>query len=127
MSSQDFERGACTRAGYVLPYSTSPPRFSTQVRPLMATLATARAVDPAASVRCDEMLRLREEARQLQERLRESRMRARAHEREERRSGLRASHSNDYEGFLQRKLLKNALLIARHIAEHCCEELGHNR
>ncbi len=90
----------------------------------MATCAaTQTAVAPAPSA-CDEMVRLREEAKQLQEKLRESRHRAREHEKEERRSGLRATHSNDYELFLQRKLLKNSLAIAGHIAEHCCEELG---
>ncbi len=70
------------------------------------------------------MVHLRGEAKQLQEKLRESRQRAREHEKEERRSGNRANHSNDYELFLQRKLLKNSLAIARHIAAHRCEELG---
>lgn len=70
------------------------------------------------------MMRLRNEAKQLQEKLRESRQRAREHEKEDRRTGLRANHSSDYEHFLQRKLLKNSMLISRHIAEHRCEELG---
>ncbi len=70
------------------------------------------------------MLRLRDEAKHLQEKLRESRQRAKDHEKEERRTGLRANHSSDFEHFLQRKLLKNSMAIARHIAEHRCEELG---
>lgn len=73
---------------------------------------------------CSEMMRLRDQARQLQEKLRESRRKARQHEKSDRRSGERSSHSNDYELFLQRKLLKNSLLIARHIAQHRCEQLG---
>ncbi len=90
----------------------------------MATcVATQTAIAPASSP-CAEMIRLRDEAKHLQEKLRESRQRARAHEKEERRSGLRASHSSDFEHFLQRKLLKNSLAIASHIAEHRCEELG---
>ena len=90
----------------------------------MATCATAQAPVSAAPTPCDEMLRLRDEARHLQEKLRDSRQKAREHEKQDRRDGLRASHSNDYEYFLQRKLLKNSLMIARHIAEHRCEELG---
>lgn len=90
----------------------------------MATCAaTQTALSPASSP-CDEMMRLRDEAKQLQDKLRESRQRAKDHEKEDRRTGLRANHSNDYELFLQRKLLKNSLAIARHIAEHRCEELG---
>lgn len=89
----------------------------------MATCATQAAV-PAVSSPCEEMLRLRDDAKHLQERLRISRQKAREHEKEDRRSGSRASHSNDYELFLQRKILKTSMLIARHIAEHGCEELG---
>ena len=72
------------------------------------------------------MLHLRDEARQLHEKLRMSRQRAREHEKQDRRNGLRINHSNDYEHFLLRKILKNSLLIARHIADHGCEELGRN-
>lgn len=92
----------------------------------MATIPSTEAAAPAVSMPCPEMLRLRDEARQLQERLRESRQSAREHEKQDRRSGERLSHSNDYEQFLQLKLLKNSMLIARHIAEHGCEELGRN-
>ncbi len=90
----------------------------------MATCAATQAAVSTVPSTCDEMVRLRDEAKQLQEKLRESRQRAREHEKEERRSGLRANHSNDYELFLQRKLLKNSLAIAQHIALHRCEELG---
>lgn len=90
----------------------------------MATIPSTEAVTTAVPMPCSEMLRLRDEARQLQEKLRESRQKARQHEKSDRRSGERASHSSDYELFLQRKLLKNSLLIAHHIAEHRCEELG---
>lgn len=90
----------------------------------MASAATSPATVRAVQSRCEEMEHLRQQAKHLHEKLRESRQRAREHEKAERRSGLRANHSNDYEHFLQRKILKNALLIARHIAEHRCEELG---
>ncbi|MBZ5646355.1 MAG: hypothetical protein LAN37_03925 [Acidobacteriia bacterium] len=90
----------------------------------MATLATSEAVAPVLPAGCSEMLRLREQARQFQEKLRTSRQKAREHEKQDRRTDRRGSHSNDFELFLQRKLLKTSLMIARHIAEHRCEELG---
>ncbi len=90
----------------------------------MATCVATQAAAPAVHTPCNEMLHLREEAKQLQEKLRESRQRAREHAQQERRSGVRANHSSDFEHFLQRKLLKNSLAIAHHIAEHGCEELG---
>ncbi len=73
------------------------------------------------------MARLRAEAKQLQEKLRLCRLHARSHVKQERREGLRQNHANDFELFFQRKLLKNSLRIARHIAEHGCEELGKER
>lgn len=90
----------------------------------MATAAATQVAVSAAHTPCDEMLRLRDEARLLQDKLRESRQKAKEHEKADRRNGLRTNHSNDYEHFLQRKLLKNSLAISRHIAEHRCEELG---
>ena len=89
----------------------------------MATSATSQATVSAVPAPCADMARLRDAARQLQEKLRISRQRARQHEKQDRRSGSRSSHSNDYELFLQRKILKNSLQIARHIAEHRCAEL----
>ena len=90
----------------------------------MATLATTDVVTPVLPAGCPQILSLREQAKQLQEKLRHTRQRAREHEKQDRRSGHRTSHSNDFELFLQRKILKTSLLIARHIAEHRCEELG---
>ena len=90
----------------------------------MSASATSQATVREVAIGCDAMLRLRDEARQLHEKLRLSRQKAREHERQDRRTGPRASHSNDYELFLQRKILKNSMMIARHIAEHRCEELG---
>ena len=90
----------------------------------MSASATSQATVREVPLACDEMLHLRDEARQLHEKLRLSRQKAREHESKDRRTGGRASHSNDYELFLQRKILKNSMMIARHIAEHRCEELG---
>ena len=90
----------------------------------MATMATTDVVTPVLPVRCPRMLNLREQAKQLQEKLRHTRQKAREHEKQDRRSGGRSNHSNDFELFLQRKILKTSLLIARHIAEHRCEQLG---
>ncbi len=73
---------------------------------------------------CREIQRLREEAKLLQERLRTSQQRAREHSNVERRSDGRGRSSNDFEQFLQRKILKTSFQIAQHIAEHGCEELG---
>jgi len=70
------------------------------------------------------MERLRGQAKQLHERLRLSRQKAQEHENHERRSDRRGSRTNDYELFLQRKILKTCLRIAEHIARHGCEELG---
>ena len=94
----------------------------------MASVATAtETVAPALRTKCADMERLRAEAKHLQEKLRTSRQRAREHEKQERREGGRLNHSSDYEQFFQRKLLKHSLRIARHIAEHGCEELGKDR
>ncbi|HVP42224.1 MAG TPA: hypothetical protein VMS96_02265 [Terriglobales bacterium] len=93
----------------------------------MATCATSQATPVAASARCVHIDRLREEAKHLQEKLRLSRQQARQHEKQDRRDGSRSTHSNDYELFLQRKIQKNSLRIAHHIAEHGCEKLGHDR
>ena len=82
---------------------------------------------PAVRPRCADMDRLRAEAKQLQEKLRLTRQHARAHQQQDRREGPRANHSNDFELFLQRKMLKNALRMAQHIAQHQCEELGSRR
>lgn len=90
----------------------------------MATVATSDVAAPVLAAGCPQMLHLREQAKQLQERLRLTRQRAREHEKSDRRSGGRSSHSHDFELFLQRKILKTYLQIARHIAEHGCEELG---
>ncbi len=79
---------------------------------------------PVLAAGCPQMLHLREQAKHLQDKLRLTRQQAREHEKQERRSGSRPGHCNDYELFLQRKLLKTSLMIARHIAEHGCEELG---
>ncbi len=90
----------------------------------MATIATSEVAAPVLAVVCPQMLHLREQAKQLQEKLRLTRQRAREHQKQDRRSGDRSTHSPDFELFLQRKILKTCLLIARHIAEHGCEELG---
>ena len=94
-------------------------------------MATVAGVSEAAAVpvraSCPDMARLRAEAKQLQEKLRLSRLHARDHLKRERREGLRQNHANDFEHFFQRKLLRNSLRIARHIAEHGCEELGKER
>lgn len=91
----------------------------------MATIVeNAEAIAPAVRAACPDIERLRAEAKQLHEKLRTSRQRARSHLLDERRAGFRGNHSNDFEHFLQRKILKNSLRIAQHIAEHGCEELG---
>jgi len=90
----------------------------------MATLATSDVAPPVLAAGCPQILHLREQAKHLQEKLRLTRRKAREHEKRDRRSGHRSSHSNDFELFLQRKILKTSLAIARHIAEHRCEELG---
>ncbi len=89
----------------------------------MATCTTTESAFRAAPTRCPDIVRLRQEARQLQEKLRTSQQRARQHQGQDRRSGERP-RSHDYEFFLQRKIMKNCLQIARHIAEHGCEQLG---
>lgn len=90
----------------------------------MATLATSDVATPVLPAGCPHILQLREQTKRLLEKLRLTRQRAREHEKQERRSAARTSHSNDFELFLQRKILKTSLLIARHISEHGCEELG---
>jgi hypothetical protein len=93
----------------------------------MATSCIAHDEKSAAPVHCPEMNRLREEAKHLHEQLRLSRQSARQHEQADRRSDGRGNHSNDYESFLQRKLLKNAMRISCHIVDHKCAELGVSR
>ncbi len=90
----------------------------------MATCATSEAAAAAVSAPCAKIERLRQEAKHLHEKLRLSRQQARRHEGHDRRNSSRRNHSNEYELFLQRKIMKNALLISFHIAEHGCEELG---
>ncbi len=90
----------------------------------MATCATSEATAAAVSAPCAKIERLRQEAKHLHEKLRLSRRQALQHEKQDRRHDRRPSRSNEYEEFLQRKILKNALLISFHIAEHGCEELG---
>ncbi len=90
----------------------------------MATCATSQATAAVVPARCAKMERLRQEAKHLHDKLRLSRQQARQHEQHDRRHDRRPNRSNEYEEFLQRKILKNALLISFHIAEHGCEELS---
>lgn len=67
---------------------------------------------------CDVIEKLRLEARELRQELREKRELAR-----QKGGSGRLAHRphSDFETYLQRRIARNAAEIARHVAEHRCE------
>ncbi len=67
---------------------------------------------------CEELVRLRLAAQQLRKELEDRRNMAR-----DRRDKARDGRSNvtDYEGFLQRKIVRASAAIEAHVAQHHCQ------
>ena len=68
---------------------------------------------------CDELERMRSEARHLKSRIDEQRRKANTKAREER---SRPSGKSEMVPFLQRKLLRVSVKIEQHVAQHHCQD-----
>lgn len=71
-------------------------------------------------VSCNELTRLREQARTLTQELQEKTRRARSKSNEER--GGQQPGVTDFEPYLKRKLMRASMAIESHIAQHGCSD-----